>query len=202
MFTAITWERFFTTAVLLVGGYYFITTFLLYHREIKSWTKSRGRHSPEKVSGTPEPIEDHPSLKGGNRILGNINMEERIATPRTSSVDAEDLSFAATDDNDIEIDTPVSVSRDQTDHMIIGSVADLLQEIKTLIQVIKESNWDKAESTSLFRTLLLRYPNVKSTDFRDAISLYICQAALAQLSFTIELHEAITWWEDGKDTRK
>ncbi len=198
MFNAITWEAFLTTIILLVGGYYFITTFLLYHKEITSWVKSRAGQSPETSSPATEVIEDKIDSKG---ILGKVNSDDRLATPRTSSVNAEDLSFGSSEDEGTEMVKPVTASRPQSDHLIIGSVADLLQEIKTLIQLITEYNSNKAESASLFRTLLLRYPHVKSTEYKDAISLYICQAA-TQFSFTLDLQEANTWWEDEKDTRK
>lgn len=201
MFSAISWETFISTVGGLVGGYYLLTVFLLYHREITSWVKSHGGHSQTNIP-TPQPIEHQRSSKAVNSILGNINTDERIVTPRTSSIDAEDLSFAATSENDGEVVNPVSVSRAQYDHLIIGSVADLLQEIKTVIQLITECDSDKVESASLFRTLLQRYPNIKSSDYRDAISLYICQAAQAQFSFTLELQEALSWWEDEKNIRK
>ena len=199
MFNAITWEAFLTTTILLVGGYYFITTFLLYHKEISNWVKSRTAHSPENSSSVPDVIEESTDNKG---ILGRINSDNRLATPRTSTVSAEELSFGESEGEVTEMVKPVTASRPQSDHMIIGSVADLLQEIKTLIQLIIEYNSDKAESASLFRTLLLRYPHVKSTEYKDAISLYICQAATTQFSFTLDLQEANDWWEDEKDARK
>lgn len=198
MFNAITWEAFLTTVILLVGGYYFITTFLLYHKEITQWVKSRAARSPETSSSAPEVIEESTDNKG---ILGKINSDGQSITPRTSTISAEDLSFGASEEEVAEIVKPVTALRPQSDHLIIGSVADLLQEIKTLIQLITEYNSDKAESASLFRTLLLRYPHVKSTEYKDAISLYICQAA-TQFSFTLDLQEASNWWEDEKDTRK
>lgn len=197
MFNAITWEAFLTTIILLVGGYYFITTFLLYHKEIIHWVKSRAAYSSENSSSVPEVIEERIDMKG---ILGKINPDNQLA-PRTATVSAEDLIFGESEDEVTEMVNPVSASRPQSDHLIIGSVADLLQEIKTLIQLITEYNSDKAESTSLFRTLLLRYPHVKSTEYKDAISLYICQAA-TQFSFTLDLQEVNYWWEDEKTASK
>lgn len=198
MFNAITWEAFLTTVILLVGGYYFITTFLLYHKEITSWVKSRAGQPQETASSETEVIEDKIEGKG---ILGKVNSDDRLATPRSSTVSAEDLSFGSSEDEGTEMVKPVTASQPQRDHLIIGSVADLLQEIKTLIQLITEYNSDKAESASLFRTLLLRYPHVKSTEYKEAISLYICQAA-TQFSFTLDLQEANNWWEEERDTRK
>lgn len=198
MFNAITWEAFLTTVILLAGGYYFITTLLLYHTEITSWVKSRTGQSPAIPTQPSEPIAE----RSNDNILGNVNVDDQLHTQRTSTVDADDLKFGVSDDHESEIVAPVSKPLPQADHLIIGSVADLLQEVKTLIQLITEYKSDKVESASLFRTLLLRYPHVKSTDYKDAISLYICQAATAQLPFTLSLEETMAWWESEEDQKK
>ena len=186
MFTSITWELFFTAILLIAGGYYGITVLLLYHHEIIHWFKSRSQQS--RVSTPEHSVESTPSVG----IMGGAN-RDNANEPLRTSVKTEEVAIAASDDEPETIHSPTLLAKDD---LLIGSVADLLQEIKTLVQLVAEYKSDKIESQSLFHALLIRYPHLRDTSYQEAIGLYICEAAKGQFSFDISLKEVSTWWNE------
>lgn len=188
MFSAITWELFLTTVVAAIGSYYSITTLLLYHREIIQWIKSRGA---QPVIQTGSAVVAAPSYA----VMGGIQ-KESIKQLRSSVAAPEDIYAAPTDEVPETVSSP-QVEKSSHDSLLIGSVADLLEEIKTLSQLLAEYKSDKAEGESLFRTLLLRYPHLRSTTYRDAISMYIVEAGRNnQFSFDLSSSQVNAWWEE------
>lgn len=193
MFSSITWELFLTAVVVVIGGYYGITTLLLYHREIMQWVKSRGL-SPVVQMGSTAVSEPSRSVMGNIQKGSTQELRSSIGT-------AEEINVAATDEEPDTVHSPEAV-KSFDDHLLIGSIADLLQEVKTVSQLIAECKSDKAEGESLFRTLLLRYPHLRSTTYRDAINLYILDTARNQFSFDLSSFEINSWWEEQRPSKK
>lgn len=192
MFTSITWEIFFTATALIVGSYYGITALLLYHKEIVQWFKSKSQQS--LVTTHEREAESTPSVG----VMGGINQDTTRA-PLKTSVNIEEVAIAVSDDEPETIHSPVIQVKDD---LLIGSVADLLQEIKTLVQLIAEYKTDKSESQSLFHALLIRYSHLCNTSYQDAIGLYICMEAKDQFSFDLSAKEVATWWIEESSTIK
>lgn len=185
MFTSITWELFFAAILLSGTGYYTVTVLLLYHSEIIQWVRSRSQQS---VGPNPEPhIEPRPN----RNIMGEIN--QVYSAPVKTSVPTEELAIADSDDEPETIQT--SVPSEKAD-LLIGNIADLLQEIKTLVRHVSENKSDKAESQSLFQALLIHHQQLRNTTYQDAISLYICNEAKDQFSFDLSVNEVNTWWSE------
>ena len=70
--------------------------------------------------------------------MGGISSEATGDSLRTTAVSAEDLSVDETEDEEPETIKPHAISHSIKDNLLIGTVADLLQEIKTLVQLISE----------------------------------------------------------------
>jgi hypothetical protein len=193
MFSSITWELFITAIAVVIGGYYGITTLLLYHREITQWIKTRGQEHVVKAAPGTLPLSPF-------AVMGNVQ-QEPTQTFRSSIETADAINVAASDEEPDTVHSPEAF-RSSDDHLLIGSIADLLQEVKTVSQLIAECKSDKAEGESLFRTLLLRYPHLRSTTYREAINLYILDAARNQFSFDLSSSEVNTWWEEERPSKK
>ncbi|MBS1554152.1 MAG: hypothetical protein JSU09_04435 [Bacteroidetes bacterium] len=179
MFNAISWEQFLTTASLLVGSYYLITTIIFYHNEILAWVNNRGK------TKTTAP-ESKPSLPN---LMGKVQPEP-IRPIRKQTVEADEMNFGpATQDE--EVSQPPADTK-----LITGSVADLLQEIKTLAEMIAENNSPQEESIALFKSLLEHYPNVRDSPFREAVTIVIHTTCKDDCHFDIELNEVKQWWQN------
>lgn len=188
MFSTITWEAFLITVTLIVSGYYVITALLLYHKEIIQ----RFNRKPDQVSDEclPDRAASAPDIMG-------IKSELESA-PRTSSVPAEEVGVS-TADNDSGEPEAITVLRQTSgdeSRLLIGSVADLLQEVGIIFRLAGESRSPKAECEALLRTLLLRYPHVRKTAYRKTVTDYICQAGGKHLTFVPEPQEVERWWDE------
>lgn len=193
MFSTITWEVFLTTVALLAGCYYAITSLLLYRKEIIQQFKLRTDHSPATLSTVNNEQQDSHAIIGSTR--------EQDTLSRTSSVNAEEVNVDAGDDEEPETIKILNVVSVGKDYLLIGSVADLLQEVRTIFQLTTDYASEKAECEALFRTLLLRYPHVRKTAYRQIISEYICEAGAKQFGFPVQPDEVSTWWEDAVPNR-
>lgn len=186
MFNAISWTDFLTTVAVLIAGYYAITILLLYANEIKSLFRRKS------LIETPEDI--HSTAPLDRTILGGVSKESTLQD-RSSFASADEFSFSESNHEVPEMLTPVAKQPLSNHALIIGSVSDLLQEIKTLIQMVTEYKSGKAESETLFRTLLQRYPQLKTTEYRTAITQFIWETAQTQFPFALEQAEVEQWWE-------
>ncbi len=166
MFNTISWELFFVTVTILVGAYYFIVVLLLYAHEITRWRKSFFNKSHENVLVIPN--EDVHVMGIRNESIPEEGAEKNGVSSSLTSGSGDAL---------------------------VGTVADLLEEIKTLIQLTAENNWDKSKSQSLFQALFARYSMLKNTTHQQSISEYIADASSDEFPFEISVAEAMTWWE-------
>jgi len=192
MFNSISWEIYTTAALVIALGYYVITSLLLYSHELVRWVKSRSTSSNDLPSREPESISSQASVMGGiNRLEGFIDQ-------RTSSVNLDAIAVTSQDEIQEEIVLPkTSTASSTSDHLLVGSVADLLEEIKTLIQLIAEYKSSKPESQEFFHALFLRYPQLVGTTYQEAVSLYICETARDQVSFELTFPEVYSWWKQS-----
>lgn len=193
MFNSITWEIFLTTVAAVIGGYYGITTLLLYHQEIIRWLKTRGQQSIGASQSKNNTSSSH--------VVMGSTQPEPLHEVRSTVSPVEEINI--TTGNEVpETVTSPEVLSSTSDQALMSSVSTLLQEIKTVSQLIAECNSDKTESESLFRTLLLRYSHLRTTTYRDAITLFILNAARNQFAFELSLPEINTWWEDELNSKK
>jgi hypothetical protein len=185
MFSSINWEIFITTCALLIGGYYFISTLLLFHKEIIHWVKSRGQSAVESEFSNGD-CETRVDMMGGVR-------KESFHDLRSSNTSAEEIDVVSDAEEPESISSPAQM---HPDSLLIGSVSDLLQEIKTVVQLVAECKSDRNESTSLFRTLLLRYPHLRSSNYQEVVSQYILDTAKPEVPFELSMEEIRTWWHE------
>jgi len=186
MFTSITWGAFLAAIFLIISGYYVITSLLLYSGELKAWVTG-------KLKSRQSPIEVDP-VSPSDGVMGPINRTDLTAEQRISTVADHDIAINADDEFPEPILTPRQGSALQADSILVGSVADLLEEIKTLVQLIGEYKCGKAECHAFFHALFLRYPQLKNTTYQDAINLYILNAAQDHFSFDVSVQDIASWW--------
>ena len=190
MFNSITWEFFTTSIISLVAGYYFITTFLLFRKEIVGWVRSHRENASFKSLETPD---DKLSIS----VMGNI-LNDKEAHFRSTISSSEDVNVFTHNEQPETIQ--VTAERNY-DCILISSVGDLIQEIKSLIELVSECKSDKTECVSLFRTLFLRYPHLLDTPYFDSINLYVIEVGKTQFSFDLSLNEVSSWWKEDSSMK-
>jgi hypothetical protein len=187
MFNSISWLEFLTAIAVVVIGYYVISTLLLYSGEITHIFK---QNEPKQID--QETDDDQNSSNEHNDLgdlLGKIKYETGVNVPREKSVTSEELQFQSSNESE-EIIVPVQSN--QSDTLIIGTIADLLQEIKALAEVVSTSS--KEESISFFKSLLQRFSKLRGTHYEDAVNVFIYNSCKEQCNFDLQPNEIKSWW--------
>lgn len=184
MFNSISWESFFYGGILLVGGYYTITTLLLYSQEIIAWFKPK----PLALSSTSTEVE---TAVDQAPVMGLVSAEVEWLQKRTALVDSEDIVVSEELSNEL----PDTVAAPGESNLLNGSVSDLMQEIKTLLSMAAEYGSSKDEVSSLFIALFERYPHLKGTAYEQAINKNIHEEGKSKFAFDLQPLEIRAWWE-------
>ncbi|HRE65805.1 MAG TPA: hypothetical protein PLM56_02615 [Cyclobacteriaceae bacterium] len=176
MFNTITWEQFLTTAALIIGGYYLITSVFFYHREIFGWLTNKSK--------SPLPTTER---EPAANLMGKVQPEP-VRPIRKQTVEADQIQFASgTPDEESEAATSDT-------KMVTGLVTDLLGEIKILGEMIVENKSPLEEGIALFKSLLEHYPSVRDSPFREAVTIVVHTTCKETCRYDLELTEVKTWW--------
>ena len=183
MFDTISWQEFITTVALLAGSYYCVSAIILYRRELSAWLKS-GEHQdlvPTAHPGTGRREDKDPS----GDLMGKAQPDQWLnANENVELSEAGELRFG-----------PSTREQETSENaMILGTVSDLLQEIRSLVEAVAGSNGGREEFVSMFRSLLERYPQLNGTSYKDTINVFICDTCKEHSPFELELKEIRSWW--------
>jgi hypothetical protein len=187
MFNSISWQEFLAAIAVVVIGYYVITTLLLYSGEITYIFKQK--ESKLIDSATQDDQSGSNERNDPSDLMGKIKYETEVNVPREKSVASEELQFQSSNESEEVI---VPVQSNQTDTLLIGTIADLLQEIKALAEVVSISS--KEESVSFFKSLLQRFSKLRGTHYEDAVNVFIYNSCKEQCSFDLQPNEIKSWW--------
>lgn len=195
MFNSISWQDFLVVIVVAISSYYIITSLLLYSGEITNIFKQKESKQIDSDA--------HDDQNGSNErndpsdLMGKIKYETEVNVPREKSVASEELQFQSSNESEEVI---VPVQSNQTDTLLIGTIADLLQEIKALAEVVSISS--KEESVSFFKSLLQRFSKLRGTHYEDAVNVFIYNSYKEQCSFDLQPNEIKSWWVAEEENLK
>lgn len=184
MLESISWQEFFTTIALLLGGYYAISVLLLFSSEIANFFKSK----PQGVSVGGQPnSESQPNLMGGVRIEKSTQQE----LLREEVSNSEELQVATQD-----YEEPIN-SVDLAMESLQNDFSSISAEIQSLVEIASQRT--KGESVSLFKTLLSNYPQFIGTPFQQQITQLISDSCREVSSHPFDLIEVNSWWINGEE---
>lgn len=178
MIQSITWKQFGMAAVSAGLLYYLIILLQYYRQELIAFFKSRGKR-PGEAPGEP------PVNKTDQQVFGAIRIDEA----EMDVVKAEELDFAA-----FEPDTTDLPENGDTKNLLLGEVADLMQELKVLLRVTKDTGDTKENFLMLFRLLVSKHPRIPSAAYGKSIAISIMDDS-ANLPFELtqtELEQEFT----------
>ena len=181
MSISVTWNLFATAVLSILAVYYAVVLLIFYRSEIAQWIRSRTTTRPSDAK--------LPDIGRGPSIMGRARVDQAVVP---TQAEAHELVIAPD-----EPETEVKQNITNNEEMLIGSVADLLQEAKILMESIAEDRTGKSESKELFNALFLRYPHLQNTTYSQAICLYICEVARDKIQWDISHQEVFTWWNNN-----
>ncbi|MGC3947983.1 MAG: hypothetical protein QM762_26320 [Chryseolinea sp.] len=191
MFYSISWQTYLTLAVSFLVAYYCITGLLLYYREIIQFIKQHRIPTTPLTPNQKESLIPDPPTE----IIGPHSSSATTKLP-IATVDSDEIIVAASENSN----SPQSELSKLSDpgSIIVGSIADLLNELKTLISLFAEYGSPKAECASLFAACFQKYPHLKGTTYQHAISAYVCEESKDHLQFALTLDDVQQWWIESK----
>ena len=183
MFSTISWREFLSFLTVTLGGYYLVTGLIFYRHEIKSL------FSPKKKKEIDNVLENQMPETETN-LMGAPRYEIRSTASNENSVIAEDLVVLPVTEEQHSSTLPVS-----SDVKVVGTIADLIREINLLLEVI--ANHSKEDSVPLLQSLLMRYPQITESHYREAVSLFLYTQLKEQAEFDIPPREINSWWPNS-----
>src|SRR5260221_13753574 len=184
MFNSISWQEFITAISLIVGGYYVITTLLLYGTEITSIFNQKKSKSIE-----PAVSEDQNDSSESRDLMGKVRHETGVNVPHENVVESNELNVRQTQ----EAEEPI-LSVDSREAMLVGFASSLQEEIATLVHEFSTSN--DGEIILVFKSVLSVYAQLVRTPYKDSISLLILDSLKTNSAFHPELNEINSWWPE------
>lgn len=172
MLKSISWQEFLTVIAGIAAIYYAVLGVFFYGDKIRSIFSSR-----EEASDTVP----KPSKRKSHSLIGQIKEDEGI----TDDFDENLISSA---------DLNVSEQPKQ-DNLLLGTVADVLRELKNLFQTIVDDKMPKEASLLLIATLIERYAQLKDSNYQHSITLFIHENAVDQFGFELTMEEIQSLWK-------
>ena len=162
----LTWGEFalILAAALLI--YYLIILLGYYQKELLAFfNQQRG---PGASKGIP----------ADNSVMGIVNEDDA----EMNLVDSDELCFAAPE----EEEEVVPAYSDKNKTLLLGGLADFMQELKTLIRITVEAEDTKENFLSLFSLIASKYSQLMDGSFDQAIISYVLDS---ELPFKISAEE-------------
>lgn len=165
MLEQFTWQQFLVAALILAIVWYAAVVLLYFRRDISKFPPKKNRWQPGRLQREwEEELEDDPEEE---TLLGRTKEPEGV-----SSVPMEELRFAPQtgDDPDAYRDTQ------------LGTVPDVLEELKTIFGILEKEGGTKEDFISLFALVAAKYPKIKGTPGQQALNEYIRDNVLFPIS--------------------
>jgi hypothetical protein len=171
MLKSISWQEFLTVMSILAVIYYSVLGFIYYRAEIKNLFS--GRRS-SKIPASPK------QSPKSNSLVGQIKEEEQIDdADNDSSLSADQLNVAET--------------RSPQD-ALLGTVADLLKDLKEIIDAVVANKSSKDECLIFIKAAFAKYSQLQNTTYQQSINLFLYENAIDQFSFELPLDEIQKLW--------
>ncbi len=180
MFNSISWQEFFQIIIITVGGYYTISIPLLYSKDITQKIQALKTRSVKTKA--------QPAVRKPNNLMGAIKNEQPSETISSNQKVVRSAEIS------ISENTSDTAAKYLEDALLIGTVSDVLQEIKVIADMIAESKGNKEDAASAFQSLLKNHLHLLSTKYQQAIDLIIYDHCKNQCALQVEMSEIKSWW--------
>lgn len=163
MLNTISWQDYAIALAAILALYYVVSISWLFANDIKQWLRRRTDNA------SPQSADEEDAMPG---------------TPQLESHRGESLRA---EDSHTRHDVAYEAS------MYFASVADLLEEVKILTEVVVDSKATPDQTIGLFKDLLRRYPQLAGTSYRDTLNISF-HHSLSAIGMQYPTTIINTWW--------
>lgn len=205
MISQISWTTFLTTTAVTLFAYYACVALLFYRHRFfstlsgndKSLARTAFAEAPrQNLMG---PVTDDPCDQGYlSRYQPPIMPDKMPGEGKNNNfgiIDDESSYFLVADSIDGVSVIEMACAEDiPAGGLLLGSVSDLMDAIRTLFGVIAEGNGDTDDVTSFLSPLLIQYPLVAESKYRYPINQFICDHCQSKLNAQMSIEEINALW--------
>lgn len=179
MLEPFTWQQFLIAALVLSLIWYAVLILLFYRKKIIDAIQKKRMSGGPRIQSSYNPREqketENSLEENRDALIGKIALPEGV-----TEVGMDLFSFAPKLDADPDAD---KIAR-------LGLVPDVLEEIKTVITIVRTEGGTKDDFISLFKLISSKYPNIKDSKYRQFLDEHIWQ----NLPFKISQEELDNLW--------
>ncbi|WP_114782978.1 hypothetical protein [Botryobacter ruber] len=204
----LTWTQFFLATGTSLLLYYLIVTLLCYRQELKALVeKATARLLPQVflTSSTPETAqpgilaESTPPTIPTDSPIGAVSTQdaptvsdafELQVAPRTQGEEEED-DMEETDSAILSVKT---TSATEPPIFPMGTLADLLEEIKPLLELVAETQLEKVEFISLLQLIISRYSRTAQSQHQDQVQQFLLEQSQVKLPYELTPEDLQVLW--------
>lgn len=170
MLQQFTWQQFLIAALILTLIWYLLIFVLFYRHKITVLFSKQ--QQPERLQREwEEELQDEPEEE---TLMGRPRQAEGL-----SSVSMDAFRFA-----------PKNVNNEQNQERRMGIVPDVLEDLKSIFQILEKEEGTKQDFISLFTLVSSKYPQIKGTSSQQALNDHIRE----NLPFEISQQELDRLW--------
>ncbi|WP_114782336.1 hypothetical protein [Botryobacter ruber] len=194
----LTWTQFFLATGTSLLLYYLIITLLCYRQELKALSeKATARLLPQVylTSSTPEtaqagiPAESPIGAVSTSDAPTVSDASELQVAPRTEGEEEEDME--ETDSTTASVKT---TSATEPPTFPMGTLADLLEEIKPLLELVVETQLEKEEFLSLLQLIISRYSRTAQSQYQDQVQQFLLEQSQVKLPYSLTPEDLQALW--------
>lgn len=180
MLQQFTWQQFLIAALVLSLIWYAALIILSFRKKLSDAIKRKGLPSRPRIQSSFDPRiemdDEEPDVKTEDGLIGKSKLPEGV-----QELSMSEISFAPKEDSrtDEEYDDR------------LGLIPDVLEELKTLFNILKKEGGTKDDFFSLFSLIKSKYPGIKRSPHLAQLNEYI----LENLTFSISQSELDTLWD-------
>jgi len=171
------WQQFLVAALVLSLIWYVALVLALYREQLVDFLNGRRRpvSAPSRLRHEwDEELDDQPFEE--NNLMGKAVLPEGM-----SRVSMSDFSFAPVIKEPVEL-TGAAPDSGEGKETQLGTIPDVLEELKSIFHILETEGGGKAEFISLFGLVSGKYPKIKGTANERAINEYIRENVLFPIS--------------------
>ncbi len=192
MFNSFSWEQYLIFIATILTLYYLSILLLYFRMDFAAiFTAKKGNLSHSKT----EPKYYNPFTPNPDSFMGSINPEKVEDQIYIKTKENGEANITQVEDSSADKEHPVNAEPPlSSDTFLLGTIADLVKEIKTLIQLLSENGGIKEDFLKMVATLLARYHNLKDTAYQDTISIFLVNECKGKFHYEISLDEIKMLW--------
>jgi hypothetical protein len=168
MLQHLSWQQFLVAALIFTSVWYIVIVLLLYRDEVQGFFKGG-----QETASPPEPLhQDWQDELEEENLLDEESLVGKAALPEgMERLRMDQFSFAESKVKTVPAAVEPTAQADKETRL--GLVPDVLEELKTIFNILAQQDGSKADFFSLFKAVREKYPKISTATDTGSLNTYI-----------------------------